>query len=57
VIGVTNYDKNSPQHSDASADAENGRGLTIVQALSDRWGYRSLPSGGKVVYAILGVPE
>jgi anti-sigma regulatory factor (Ser/Thr protein kinase) len=57
VIGVTDHDKNPPLRSDASADAESGRGLTLVQALSDQWGHRPLPAGGKVVYAILGVPQ
>jgi anti-sigma regulatory factor (Ser/Thr protein kinase) len=56
VIGVTDHDKNPPLRSDAGADAESGRGLTLVQALSDQWGYRPLPAGGKVVYAILGMP-
>lgn len=30
-----------------------GRGLRIVDALSRRWGWASLPSGGKAVWAIL----
>jgi anti-sigma regulatory factor (Ser/Thr protein kinase) len=32
-------------------DAAGGRGLEIVQALSDRWGYCSIPGRGKVVWA------
>src|ERR1022692_3193456 len=32
-------------------DAAGGRGLEIVQALSDRWGTCAIPSRGKVVWA------
>lgn len=36
----------------AAADAENGRGLMIVQAISARWGWDFPPGmGGKVVWA------
>jgi anti-sigma regulatory factor (Ser/Thr protein kinase) len=35
-----------------AADAENGRGLMIVQAISTRWGWDLAPgTGGKVVWA------
>jgi anti-sigma regulatory factor (Ser/Thr protein kinase) len=45
VLGVT------------TPDAEHGRGLTIVDALSDRWGYFSGGQlGGKVVWATLAGP-
>jgi hypothetical protein len=46
-----------PVHSGhAGADAESGRGLTIVSALSEKWGCAFPPEGGKVIYAILGIP-
>ncbi len=32
--------------------AESGRGLRVVEELSDRWGYSATP-GGKVVWAVL----
>ena len=35
-----------------SEDAENGRGLLVVDALSDRWGYEST-AGGKCVWCEL----
>lgn len=39
-------------NADVDADAENGRGLMIVQAISTRWGWDSPPGmGGKVVWA------
>jgi hypothetical protein len=37
---------------DIANDAENGRGLMIVQAMSARWGWDFPPGlGGKVVWA------
>lgn len=33
--------------------AENGRGLTIVAALSKEWGHQLLPGGGKTVWCEL----
>jgi anti-sigma regulatory factor (Ser/Thr protein kinase) len=41
-------------------DAAGGRGLQIVQALSDRWGTCAIPGRGKVVWArfeLTGPPE
>jgi anti-sigma regulatory factor (Ser/Thr protein kinase) len=34
-------------------DVENGRGLFIVNALSDRWGWYPGPNGGKFVWSAL----
>jgi anti-sigma regulatory factor (Ser/Thr protein kinase) len=56
VIEVYDHSPDLPARSDADADADNGRGLVIVQAYSEQWGCRRTPSGGKVVYAILSVP-
>lgn len=30
---------------------ESGRGLALVSALTNRWGHRELPGGGRVVWA------
>jgi hypothetical protein len=38
------------------AEAESGRGLVLVEAMSKEWGVRSLSSGGKVVYAVIDAP-
>jgi len=38
---------------DPGADAEDGRGLLLVEALSRRWGYFSHDGGGKVVWALV----
>jgi anti-sigma regulatory factor (Ser/Thr protein kinase) len=41
------------QAADPGADAENGRGLLLVEALSQRWGHFSYDGDGKVVWALL----
>jgi anti-sigma regulatory factor (Ser/Thr protein kinase) len=41
--------------STASADAENGRGLLLVEILSTRWDFFTHQHGGKVVWAALGI--
>ena len=38
---------------DAGADAESGRGLMLVQALSKEWGHYCPSTGGKVVYCVM----
>lgn len=40
-----------PERRDAEALAEDGRGLILVDALSERWGYSPADGGGKVVWA------
>jgi anti-sigma regulatory factor (Ser/Thr protein kinase) len=43
-----------PIPTDASGDAESGRGLLLVDALSARWGWHSPPGmDGKVVWALI----
>lgn len=38
-------------------DAESGRGLPIVEALSERTGVEQVPGDGKVVYATVRLPD
>jgi hypothetical protein len=42
--------------SDAADDAESGRGLLMIETMSDEWGCHPRRSGGKVVYAIMRIP-
>jgi anti-sigma regulatory factor (Ser/Thr protein kinase) len=42
-----------PVPANPDPDALSGRGLTIINALTERWGWWPTPSGGKVVYATL----
>jgi anti-sigma regulatory factor (Ser/Thr protein kinase) len=44
------------RRADPDGDDEAGRGLVIVQAISDDWGIRPVAGGGKVVWARLGLP-
>ena len=53
VIEVTDNDIGLPVLAAVGPDAENGRGLVIVQAIAKEWGYYAPPSGGKVVYAVV----
>jgi anti-sigma regulatory factor (Ser/Thr protein kinase) len=43
----------APVRMNISGDAENGRGLLLVETISDRWGwYFPQETGGKVVWAL-----
>jgi anti-sigma regulatory factor (Ser/Thr protein kinase) len=55
LIEVFDTDANPPVLSDADLDAENGRGLMLVDALAREWSYFFPPGGGKVVYCILDI--
>jgi anti-sigma regulatory factor (Ser/Thr protein kinase) len=52
AIVVTDPCPQPPVKRDPAADAERGRGLHVVDALSARWGWRPRHPG-KAVYAIL----
>jgi hypothetical protein len=53
VIEVFDHDPNPPILVDADTDAEGGRGLLLVEALSKEWGHFFPPAGGKIVYAVV----
>ena len=36
-------------------DATHGRGLALVEAVSDRWGVEQVPDGGKAIWLELDV--
>jgi anti-sigma regulatory factor (Ser/Thr protein kinase) len=52
VVFVWDASPLSPARADPGADAESGRGLLLVEALSDRWGHFDYDGGGKVVWAV-----
>ena len=54
LIEVFDANADPPVYTDADEDAESGRGLFIVDALSMRWSYFFPPGGGKVVYCFIG---
>ncbi|WP_189949184.1 ATP-binding protein [Streptomyces alanosinicus] len=53
-IGVADRFRGVPNRSSPSEDSEGGRGLILVEALADRWGYDRHPAW-KVVWAELHV--
>jgi len=54
IIEVSDPDPDPPVLAEAGGESECGRGLMLVQALSKEWNYYLPPSGGKVVYCVLG---
>jgi hypothetical protein len=53
VVFVWDASPRPPARADPGADAESGRGLLLVQAVSRRWGHFGYDGGGKVVWALL----
>jgi anti-sigma regulatory factor (Ser/Thr protein kinase) len=54
LILVWDSSPEPPLRADASGEAENGRGLMLVEAISEQWGwYCRDDSGGKFVWAIV----
>jgi anti-sigma regulatory factor (Ser/Thr protein kinase) len=52
-LSVHDPGSSRPRLCHADTDEEHGRGLLLVTATADRWGYESLPGGGKRVWAEL----
>lgn len=55
LIEVTDHSPRPPVPSCPSRESENGRGLLLVEALSQEWGWSPLPDGGKRVYCRLAI--
>jgi len=55
VIEVWDHSPLDLEPREADADDECGRGLTVVAALSDRWGWQRTGHGRKVVWAELAL--
>jgi anti-sigma regulatory factor (Ser/Thr protein kinase) len=53
VIFVWDASPQPPVLADPGGDAENGRGLLLVEAISQRWGHFACDGGGKVVWAVV----
>jgi anti-sigma regulatory factor (Ser/Thr protein kinase) len=56
LIEIRDCNPAPPVLKDASADNESGRGLMIVDALCERWGYYHPAHGSKAVWAELLIP-
>jgi anti-sigma regulatory factor (Ser/Thr protein kinase) len=53
IIEVSDPDPGPPVMADVDGEAEGGRGLMLVHALSKEWNYYLPRTGGKVVYCVL----
>ncbi len=59
-VMVMAWDANpkAPMPRDANIEAEGGRGLVLVDALSEEWNWYRVPElGGKVVWAVCALPD
>lgn len=59
LVAVWDSVSDPPVRSDAAADAENGRGLLLVEAFSASWSWKPLPpegGGGKIIRAVIDTP-
>lgn len=60
LIQVWDADRHQPIPQDLGPDAECGRGLLLVQTLSEQWGYYAPDGpgtpGGKIVWALCDLP-
>ncbi len=54
LILVGDGSSQAPERTEPAAEAEGGRGLLLVEAVSTRWGWHRDHSGGKVVWAEIG---
>lgn len=52
-IEVRDHNPSPPVVNRPTFEEERGRGLLLVDTFSDLWGYRRLPTGGKVVWCIV----
>jgi len=57
VVEVWDHSPLDPEPREADADDECGRGLTVVAALSDRWGWERTGHNRKVVWAELALMD
>jgi hypothetical protein len=56
LILVWDTSTREPAHMNISGDAESGRGLLLVETMSDRWGwYFPEDIGGKIAWALNGI--
>jgi anti-sigma regulatory factor (Ser/Thr protein kinase) len=53
LIEVTDSDPRPPVAAGADLEAEGGRGLLLVEALSEQWSWTLLPGGRKTVFCLI----
>ena len=52
-VEVHDSSRDMPAPADAPADSENGRGLIIIAALADEWGFYPTPRGKAVYFTLV----
>jgi anti-sigma regulatory factor (Ser/Thr protein kinase) len=57
TVRVCDEEDAGPRVSQASSDDEGGRGLWLVDAIADRWGWEASVPGGKVVWFQLNAAQ
>jgi anti-sigma regulatory factor (Ser/Thr protein kinase) len=57
AVAVRDQDPRPPEPRPLTTDQPGGRGMPIVAALSRAWGTSPHPGGGKVVWAVLMIPN
>jgi hypothetical protein len=57
ICMVTDPEPAGPVRIDASASAESGRGLQVVESCSTAWGWQPIEGAGKVIWALLRQAE
>jgi anti-sigma regulatory factor (Ser/Thr protein kinase) len=57
IVSVTDCCSETPVVRTPTTDAESGRGMMLVEALSLEWSWNDLPDGGKSVYCIIALQE
>ena len=56
LIIVWDASPHAPVRAEVDGEAESGRGLMLVEAISAQWGTSANPSGGKTVWALIAAP-
>jgi anti-sigma regulatory factor (Ser/Thr protein kinase) len=57
LIEIWDHNPDDPQPRQAGPESESGRGLTVIEALSDRWGLRRVHPNLKVIWCELAISE
>ena len=55
-IEVRDHNPQPPVLDEPTLDDTRGRGLMLVDSYAEFWGYHRLPTGGKVVWCVIGPP-
>lgn len=56
LCAVADLSNEPPAPKELGYLAETGRGLQVIDALSDQWGFTAPSGGGKVVWALFSTP-